>query len=239
MTVTDQLARDDGAFDINTGTTASPVWTPIGGINSWAPSPSKNDADTTKFSDDGDQSHIPASHGMEYTISGLVQEDSDDGSRNAGQAAVEALALLKGPAGLTEFRHSSAGGTVNVFRASALVTRGGGGNDDPSAWEATLTRSGATTTTLAAGVPGVPTSPAGTGGNDFATVDWTNGTGTPSLFEVSVYDDTAALVASVISSSKPVYVPLVADTGYTAKVRAQNAAGWSALSAASATFTVT
>ncbi len=239
MTVTDTLARDDGAWDINTGTAESPVWTPIGGLNSWSPSPSKNDADTTKFSNQGWQSHLPASRSLEHTLSGIVQVDPDTGERDAGQAACETLGRQMGVDGIGQFRHTMTGGTVNTFDASCNVTRGGGGNDDPSAWEVTVTMSGAPTTVLAADVPDVVTSVVGTGGNDFATVAWTDGAEVGTLFEVRIYDDTSTLVASVISSSEPIYVPLAADTGYTARVRAQNEAGWSDLSAASATFTVT
>ena len=239
MTVTDTLARDDGAWDINTGTAGSPVWTPIGGLNSWSPSPSKNDADTTKFSNNGWQSHLPASRGLEHTLSGLVQVDPSTGARDAGQAACEKLALEMGVDGISQFRHTMTGGTVNVFDGSCNVTRGGGGNDDPSAWECTVTMSGAPVTTLAADVPDVVTSVIGTGGDDFATVTWTNGAEAGTLFEVRVYNNASALVASIISSSKPVYVPLAAASGYTARVRAQNDAGWSDLSTASASFTVT
>ena len=238
MTVTDTLARDDGAWDINTGTAESPVWTPIGGLNSWSPSPSKNDADTTKFSNGGWQSHLPASRGLEHTLSGLVQVDDSTGQRDPGQAACETLSRQMGVDGIGQFRHTMTGGTVNTFDASCNVTRGGGGNDDPSAWEVTITMSGPPETVLAAGVPDVPTSVVATGGNDFATVTWTDGAEVGTLFEVRIYDG-STLVASVISNNKPIYVTLAADTGLTARVRAQNEAGWSDLSAASATFTVT
>lgn len=238
MSITDTLARDDGAFDINTGTKEAPVWTPIGGLNSWSPSPQKNDADTTKFSNQGWQSHLPASRGLEHTISGLVQVDPSTGDRDPGQAAVETLATKMGPDGIGQFRHTMTGGTVNTFEASVNVTRGGGGNDDPSAWEATLLMSGPPTTVLAAAVPGKPTGVTGTDMEDAALIEWTNSTGDPSLFEVRIYDDQDALVESIITSSQPLYVEL--DPGdYTAAVRAQNAAGWSDLSDASSEFTVT
>lgn len=236
MTVTDTLARDDGAWDVNTGTVESPVWTPIGGLNSWSPSPSKNDADTTKFANQGWQSHLPASRGLEHTLSGMVQVDPSSGARDPGQAKCEALSRLMGVAGIGQFRHTMTGGTVNTFEGSVNVTRGGGGNDDPSAWECTITMSGPPTTVLAADVPGTPTSVSGTDVTDAALITWTDDDPAGTLFEVRIYDS-GDLVASVISSSKPVYVPLEAGT-YTARVRAQNEAGWSDLSDASSNIVI-
>lgn len=238
MTITDSLARDDGAFDVNTGTESVPVWTPIGGVNNWSPSPSKNDADTTKFSDGGNQAHLPASRGMEYTLSGIKQVDPDTGARDPGQAALETLGLLNGPAGLGQFRHSMIGGDVAIFKASVNVTSGGGGNDDPNAWEATLTRSGASTFAAASDVPEAPTAVAGSTDDGQSEITWTTGAGEPTLFEVRIYDD-GELVRSVITSQDGslLVVDLDNGTAYTAAVRAQNNAGWSELSTASSPFT--
>lgn len=143
MTVTKILARDHGKdWEINTGNDQAPVWVPIAGINSWSPSPSKNDADVTTFDDDGRLAHIVASRGDEFTLSGLYLEDPDTGDRDPGQEAVETLAAEVGHTSLKQFRFTSPGGNRLTFDASANVTIGGGGNDDPSAWEATLTVSG-------------------------------------------------------------------------------------------------
>lgn len=143
MTVTKILARDHGKnWEINTGTTSVPVWTKIKGINSWSPSPSKNDADTTDFDDDGRTAHMVASRGDEFTITGFYLEDPNDGTRDPGQSAVETLAAAVGYDSLKPVRFTSPGGNRLEFVASANVTIGGGGNDDPSAWEATLTVSG-------------------------------------------------------------------------------------------------
>lgn len=148
MTATKILARDHGKqWEINTGTSQSPTWTRIKGLNSWSPSPSKNDADTTGFDDDGWTAHMVASRGGEFTLSGHYLEDPDTGDRDPGQEAVETLANAVGYDSLKEFRFTSPGGIQISFSASASVTSGGGGNDDPSAWEATLTVSGKLTKT--------------------------------------------------------------------------------------------
>jgi hypothetical protein len=238
MTITDTLARDNGALDVNTGTHDSPVWTPVAGLNNWSPSPSKNSADTTKFSNGGWASHLPASRSLSMTFSGLKQVDPDTGDRDPGQAAVEALGLLMGPDGLGEFRHSMVG-VVNVFTASVNATVGGGGNDDPDAWSVELEMSGSPTTTLDADVPAAVTAVTGTPGDDGdVSVTWTDGSPAGTLFEVQVFNG-ATLLKSVIGSDKPILVSgLGAGSGRTAKVRAQNAAGWSALSTASSSFTI-
>lgn len=148
MAVTDILARDHAHdWSINTGTSGSPVWVGIGGINKWSPSPKKNDADTTKFSDDGWMAHLPASRTVSITISGLVQMDPSDESRDPGQEAVEAQGQLLGTDGLAEYKYDGPGGGTYVVLASVNVTPGGGGNDDPSAWSAELTVTGKPTYT--------------------------------------------------------------------------------------------
>lgn len=144
MAVTKILARDF-TFELNTGTTASPTWVAVGAVSSWSHSPTKNDADTTTFDEEGRLSHLPASRGDEFTITGMYKEDESTGARDAGQEAVEAWADEIGPTGIKQFRISSPGGNVKTFEASASVQVGGGGTDDPAAWEATVTVSGAIT----------------------------------------------------------------------------------------------
>ena len=141
MAETEILARDY-TFELNTGTEASPTWVEVEGLNTWAHAPASGEADTTTFDDDGDMTHLKASRGHTFTLSGLLQEDEGDGSRAAGQEAVESWALLKGTASLKQFRITSPGGNVRTFNASAEVTKGGGGNDDPDAWSVAVHVSG-------------------------------------------------------------------------------------------------
>jgi hypothetical protein len=147
VTVTKILARDHGkTWSINTGTVDIPAWTPIKSLNSWAHSPSTNQTDTTDFDDDGRLSHLVASRGDEFTLTGSYLEDIDTGARDPGQEAVETLAAQVGNDCLKQFKLTSPGGITKTFMASAECTIGGGGNDDKSAWEAKLTVSGAITT---------------------------------------------------------------------------------------------
>lgn len=146
MATTVKIPARDWGFAINTGTVAVPVWTPVGGINSWSHSPTKNDTDTTTFDDDGRLSHMPISRGDSFTIEGLFSEDPANGTRDAGQEAVEAAGNAVGTAGIKQFRITSPGGTIKTFDASFNVTIGGGGNDDGTSWSAELTVDGAIVT---------------------------------------------------------------------------------------------
>lgn len=233
MTVTDTLARDNGALDIET---APGVWTPVGGLNTWSPSPEKNSAETTKFKDQGRKAHIVASRGDSFTFGGFRQVDEATGARDPGQLACEALAQLVGQNSLGKFRHSRAGGKISTFMASATVTDGGGGTDDPDAWELELEMSGAATTTSPSGIPSVVTTVAGSAGTGETEITWTDGVTVGDLFEITIFDGTD-IVKQAIASEQPVLIQLDADS-YTAKVRARNDAGWNALSAASSSFTV-
>lgn len=140
--ITKVLARDTL---IEILTTAPSTYTQIKGINSIGLSPQTNRADTTDFDDDGDLAHIVASRGLQMTLEGFRMEDESGGDRDPGQAAVETLAEAKGNASIGTFRITSPGGEVWTFNASAEVTPMGGGNDDPSAWSATLETSGGIT----------------------------------------------------------------------------------------------
>jgi hypothetical protein len=137
------LARD-WKFYLNTGTVAAPIWTQIKGINTWGLSSSKGDVDTTDFDSDGTEEHMVASRGLEQTLSGHLLEDPDNGDRDPGQEAVEALAKLKGHESLKQLKTVSKGGTVNIglVSADAAAGGGGGGNDDTVSWEAKFKYSG-------------------------------------------------------------------------------------------------
>lgn len=145
MAVTKILARDF-LFELNTGTVALPVWTLVTGLDTWSHAPASNDADTTTFDEMGRLSHLKASRGDTFTLTGKYKEDEADGSRDPGQEAVEAWGDEIGPSSLKPFRITSPGGTTKTFDASATVKIGGGGNDDAAAWEAALVVSGAIAT---------------------------------------------------------------------------------------------
>lgn len=144
MAVTKVLARDY-IFELNTGTSETPSWVEINGVNSWSDTPQAVDADTTTFDEGGRQSHLKASRGNEFGLQGLILLDEADASRDPGQEAAETWADQIGPASLKEFRITDPAGGTYTMLASATVTRGGGGNDDPSAWNLAVKCSGTIT----------------------------------------------------------------------------------------------
>lgn len=230
MAVTECLARGF-TFELNTG---GSTWVAVEGANTWSHAPQANDADTTTFDDEGRMSHIKASRGDQFNINCLYKEDPDTGARAPGQLAVEEWANKIGPDSIKPFRITSPGGVSREFAASATVTSGGGGNDDPNAWSVAIVVSGPVTRSDAVALPSAPTSVVGSEDDTFTIVSFT---GTALEYEAVVYA-AGVEVKRVRSSAKPVLVPgLTNGTAYTAKVRMRNAAGWSALSTASSAFT--
>lgn len=230
-------------FEINAGTEAVPDWLPIGGVNTWSPSPTDNTADVTDFdSEDADGNavteHLPIRRGFAWTLGGLTEMDETTGERDPGQAAVEAMARKTGYGGLAQFRqvHKTTGAAKTCL-ASFGGIGGGGGNDDPNAWGVTVTASGAIVDSTLPALPAAPTAPAGTAAAGQSIVTWTLAGGPYIRYEVIVFL-AGVEEARVQSTAKPILVPLTAGTR-TVKVRAQNAAGWGPESVASANITTT
>lgn len=146
MAETVKIPARDWDFHINTGTAGAPTWVVVGGLNSWSHSPEKTSANTTVFADAGRRSHMPITRGDKFTLQGLFSEDTGDGSRDAGQAAVEAAGAAVGLAGIKQFKITSPGGTVKTFDASYNVTIGGGGDDAPTTWQVEIEVDGAIVT---------------------------------------------------------------------------------------------
>lgn len=144
MAVTKIPARDF-TIEIDSNYPAAPAFIPIGGLNSLTPSPSTTRADTSGFDSNGAAEHMVMERGLEFTISGHHHEDALTGDRDAGQLEVELLARAVGLAATGSFRVTSPGGNVDSFLASAEVTTAGGGHNDPAAWSAKITITGAVT----------------------------------------------------------------------------------------------
>lgn len=142
---TTKIPARDFTIEIDAGSPGPPAFIPIGGLNSLTPSPSTNRSDTTDFDSNGQAEHMVMERGLEFTISGHHLEDALTGARDPGQAAVETLARAVGLAALGSFRVTSPGGNVDSFTGSAEVTTAGGGHNDPAAWSAKITISGAVT----------------------------------------------------------------------------------------------
>lgn len=129
--------------ELNTGTDALPVWTPIGGLNSLTVSTEKNDTDTTDFDSDGWAEHMVSQRTGSISAEGFYKEDPVTGARDAGQEALIALADAVGYDSLKPFRITTPGGNVTIYQVSARVDApAGGGLNDTAGFTAELTWSG-------------------------------------------------------------------------------------------------
>lgn len=241
MTVAESPVRD-WVYELNAGSVSVPDWVDISDhVQDRKPKYSTNTTDTTTAVDAGEKTHLPMSKERGLTLTCLFQEDADTGDTDAGQDAIRNWAAAIGPSGLWQFRMTTPGGATFTVMASANLTLGGGKDEDTAEFELEVTFSGAVAESARPALPAAPTSPAGTNATTSSVISWTNGTGSPDYYEVVVVlaaDST--VVVTHAGSTKPMLVSgLTTSTGYKAKVRARNAAGWGPYSALSSTFTPT
>jgi len=131
--------------------TAAPnTWVQVRRLTEWGLKNSVSHADTTTADDEGWESHMAILRGAEITLSGLYAEDADDATRDPGQEAIEALAEEVGLESTKPYRITSPAGVVKTFSVSAMAGPTGGGDKDPTKWEATLKVDGKPTTTVPA-----------------------------------------------------------------------------------------
>lgn len=239
MAVTETLARGI-TIEINTGTYGSPTWVEVGGLTGITPTASATDADTRHMTDGGNASHIKASRSRTLSLTGHLQSDPDTGDRDAGQVAVELYDTYVGHESLADWRVTKVDASTIRFYGSVVVTSPyGGGQDNPDAWSATITVSGAITNSATVAVPGAPTSVAGTEDDAFSLITWTESTGSPEQYNVRVLAGSTEVANETGSAATMMAIPLTNDVEYTAQVRARNAGGWGAWSTASSAFTPT
>lgn len=140
-----EVLMQDTDVEINTGTIGVPVWTRVAAVTGVTHSPRKATADTKNFDVPGRERHRVVRRGDSFTVSAQRQEDEGDGSRDAGQEAVETAGQEVGTAAEKQYRLTSPGGNTLVFIATAEVTELGGTTDDVANWQAVLEVTGAIT----------------------------------------------------------------------------------------------
>lgn len=142
MAVREQLAREFSFFIQDD----SETYQEIGGINSFDPSPEKNDVDLTKFSSNGFLEHLVATRGLTFTLEGDHLEDETDGSRDTGQERCETLAGNTGWDGMEMFKVEGPDGSGVEFEVSVdaplMGMSQGGGQGEAASWSATFNMSG-------------------------------------------------------------------------------------------------
>ena len=123
---------------VNTGTSETPVWTAIQGLNTVTLSPSTTTADAGDFESAGWTKNVVVERGASVSLAGLAHYDAA-GVKDPGQAAVESYAATTGMDSIATFRITVPGSKAYEFSASVTdVTPFGGGNTDLAVWEATL-----------------------------------------------------------------------------------------------------
>lgn len=129
-------------YEINTGTSGSPVWVEILGIVDVSHKPGSGKADATNNKDAGSPRHRRQSRSHEWTLKGNYLEDPDNGDRDPGQEACETLAAAVDIDSLGQFRFTSPGGSVRTFDATCEVTHSPGKEDGFTSWECMVEQSG-------------------------------------------------------------------------------------------------
>ena len=131
----DVISGSEFPIQIKTGET----WTAIAGIKSHTLNPSAKDVDVTTFETAGWTRSAVVSRGLEVKLSGFAWYDPSDGTKDAGQTAVEALGTALGVDAEGDFRITLPGSKALEFHAAvADVQQFSGDTEDVSKWEATL-----------------------------------------------------------------------------------------------------
>lgn len=137
----DKVLSRDFQISINTGSEATPAWTKIGGLDEDGISESRSDrtVDFMDASDEGAARPRVIGRSYTYTLKGCRLEAADDGTRDPGQAAVEALQDQVGAANLAQFKiESPAAASGEAVSFAAAVSAAGLGGSDKASWGATL-----------------------------------------------------------------------------------------------------
>ena len=114
-------------------------WATVEGVTQLQHQPQTIRADATSFSGAGYTRNIIVSRGDTFTGQILIWEDESDGTRDAGQEALEELGQESGQAGVGNFRITRAGGGTITFPADVESNLFGGGVQDLAAGSFTLT----------------------------------------------------------------------------------------------------
>lgn len=144
MSVPIKHLAQTAVMQINTGTAAVPNWVEVKGLTAINYSPSKTDVDITDFNSGTYNESMVARRGASWTLTGH-RLSAADGSRDPGQAAVEALQTQTGANATGHFQYLLPDTQAYEFYAHANVTAFGGANDAVMTWNAELTMTGALT----------------------------------------------------------------------------------------------
>lgn len=122
---------------INTGTSGTPVWTEIKGVQTLDHSETTDSADTGSFNTIGRKRSRVTSRGDSFSFEGILEYDED--TLDAGQAALFALSRETGKAADGDFLiHWGPSGDGVRFNATANVSQFTGDKDGVAKFKAEL-----------------------------------------------------------------------------------------------------
>jgi len=138
----DKVLSRDFEIKVNTGTVEVPIWTKINGLDEDGITikPTSRETDFADANDEGFAKPVIIGRGYSVSLKGARLEASDDGTRDPGQAAVEAVADATGYAARLQFKITSpAAATPEELTFLASVAEVGTiGGGEKSAWTAEL-----------------------------------------------------------------------------------------------------
>ncbi|MBA9003732.1 phage tail tube protein [Thermomonospora cellulosilytica] len=125
------------------------TWIEVAGLNSVTVNPGENEetAETTTFASQGAYEQEVMQRGAQLTLEGFLLKDDATGAQDPGQLRCETLAAQVGVASLgkARFRHP-VDTQWKVWNGTFSLGEQGGGNNDKTGWQCTITRSGASST---------------------------------------------------------------------------------------------
>jgi len=145
---TEKINARDMVFQVSDGA-VSPTWYSIGGMNNFKVNYGENEetVDTTDFNSQGNYEFEYMQRGAKIDLEGFFMADVSTGARDPGQARLEALATLTGTSSKGDIRFRYPGATTwKVWKAGVSIGEQGGGNNDKKSFQASVGRSGASTT---------------------------------------------------------------------------------------------
>lgn len=126
------------------------TWIGVGGLNNVTPNRSENEetVDTTVNESGGRYEQEVMQRGFSITLAGFELKDHLTGALDPGQARITELADQVGynSLGAIRLRHPMESLWTVWNEATFALAETGGGHNDKSAWGATITRSGPSTT---------------------------------------------------------------------------------------------
>jgi hypothetical protein len=137
----DKVLSRDFKIGVNTGTVTTPVYTNIGGLDEdgISFSTSSREVDFMDADDGGLAKPVVIGHGYTCALKGARMEAADDGTRDPGQAAVEAMQDLTGLGGMLMYQITSpAAATPEVLTFSATSNVNSFAGGEKTAWTAEL-----------------------------------------------------------------------------------------------------